>query len=362
MFKSEYHANFYHICRALNVSKTYVSDLGIKFLCGNAYNEIDVGGCKLLESLFVRNSNVTEDGIRTAMIHLTNLKYLDHELPLPIIENNERIIQRPPGYLQSLSCSANGSVVVMCTIPLALNVLSSKRAADNFVEDNNLINIRDVKDDFHALPLFNLFRRFIIRFDQGVVSYLTRFGAPLQSLELQFLENVNVSFICSTCPRLLKLTLFHNISYRPLPPPVHRHCGSSNNPEPIFPIIANHLEYFEFSANLQYRESGNLPELAMILMSPNLKSIFIEKCFFLVDRMILDAFENHRFEKLESLTLIHCNRLSKEAFVDVFLSHSNSLKQLRLLFCEQLCNTSNRDEWLLLAQQRNWVFSMQINI
>ena len=296
------------------------------------------------------------------MMFLTNLKFLDHQLPLPIIENTERIIQRPPGFLKSLNCSANGCVVVNCTIPLALTVLSSKYAACNFVEDNNLININDVKDDFHAIPIFNLFRRYIIRFEQGVVSYLTRFGAPLQSLELHFFENVNVSFICRTCPRLLKLTLFHNNSYRPLPPPVPRHCGSIDNPVQIPPIIANHLEHFEFSAYLEDRESGNLPELSMILMSPNLKTVFIEKCVYLIDRMILDAFESHRFDKLESLTLIDCNELSKEAFVNVFLSHSNSLKQLRLLYCEKLCTTSNRDEWLLLARQRNWDFFMQITL
>ena len=178
-----------------------------------------------------------------------------------------------------------------------------------------------------------------------------------------------------TCPRLLKLRLLHNVSYTPLPPPLpppppptsltrisSGQRGSVDKSIVLPPIISNYLEHFELVADLDERENGYCPELSMILMSPKLKSVTIEKCFYLVDKMILDAFESHGFENLKSLTLIDCNQLSKTAFVDVFLSRSNSLKQLTLLYCEKLCTASNRDEWLLLARQRNWDFFMELTI
>ena len=317
----------------------------------------------MLEALFVRNSKVTPDGVRTALNLLKNLKYLDHQQPLPTVENIDNNVQLPHGSLKSLRCTGYGNVTLECTIPLADNVLSSIYVTDDYVEDMDLIRSYDVKNNFHEGPHLVFDRAYFLRFDRGIASYLSRFGTSLQSLELESFPEVDVSIILRYCPLLKQLKLFQNIDYTSFIPTAHTPSLSAPpayNPIILPSISVIHLENFEFIARSTLRESGDCPELLTILMSPNLKRIKIENCFYLVDQIIIDAFNFHRFQKLESLTLNNCNQLNKKAFSDVFLSQSNSLKTLRLLCCDKLCTESNRNEWMLLAEKQNWDFNMEI--
>ena len=314
------------------------------------------GGCQQLESLFIRNcSNVSQNGVNLAMNFLRNLKVLDHELPLP---QNDRNIQRPTASLISLMCNQRNVVKLTCTLPLTTDVLSSKQVQANFVTDTHLTAVAEVMN-LKPEPdnLLNL-----ITFEVGVVNFLTRFGTPLTTLELLNLHRVDVLFIFRTCCRLQNLALFQIASFQsntfpnPTTHPLLVLHGSNEPP------VARNLETFRLVGNLGSEEANCRDILSIVLMAPNLRVLEIENCTHLVDTILLDALSQQGFERLESLTLINCNELTKDVFVHVFLTQTKNLKYLKLVRCTHLCTVSNRDEWMSIAKRFNWDLRIEITI
>ena len=87
--------------RALCVSNTDVSDLGVQWLCGD-FADGGAPGCRLLVSLFIRYTNVTLIGVRLAMDTLNHLKYLDYETQLPEVTDAQVVL--PTATLISFKC------------------------------------------------------------------------------------------------------------------------------------------------------------------------------------------------------------------------------------------------------------------
>ena len=315
------------------------------------------GGCQLLESLFVRKSNVSRYGVEVAVGRLGNLRYLDSEHPLP---PNERGIQRPTPSLLSFMCTRHGVVKMKCTLPLTDTVLSSKLVQANFVTNIDLAEVRDLLSAFSNVPRQAPNLDHLITFEGGVVQFLTRFGAESETVELLFLHRVDVCLILGTCRRLRNLTLFRISSFqsRPVQDGNAQPATGSNPP----PSIVKCLEHFRFVGDLDSEEADCGELLSVVLAAPNLKCLEIENCPNLVDTLLLDAFNVHRFETLESLTLINCDELTRDLFVHLFLSRNNSLRRVKLIFCKNLCTISNRDEWQSLAKMRHWDLTLEMTM
>ena len=296
-----------------------------------------ISKCQLLEYLHVRDSNVTEFGLHIAVQGLKRLRFLDHQLPIP---DNDRNVQRPTAHLQSFMCSRNGIARFTCTVPLSSGgVYSTKKYEVSVLSDANLAGVVDIMANFNNLQRLVHNRPYLITFEGGIVPYLAQFGDPLQRLKFYRLQELDVLFTFVMCPRVKNLSLLWNSAY----------VSTLQNL-----IIPKCLEHFKFVGELESEMGGRCKDMSALLMAPSLKTVYIENCPNLDDEMIQNAFESHRFENLESLTLINCENVGKDVFVDAFLSRRNSLKALKLVFCHHLCTVANQEEWGRLAELFNW--------
>ena len=332
----------YPYLRALNISKTDVSDSGLRWLCCGTgeRNSPSPGGCLLLESLFVRESRkrVTEIGVKLAIANLSKLKFLDFEFPLATTDS--RGVALPAATMVSFHSSRLGHFRILNMLSLSPNVNTSYCIKQRNISDLNLAGADDI-----MTPFWNEWnRRPTISFWGGVVPYLLRFGQSIQSLHLELMERVDPFFILSTFPCLKSLNFDGNISYiSSIPPPT--------------PLQLS-LEQFNYFG-LPYSDVpiGSF-ELLAILKSPNLKEIKIMRCSTLSNAILKAACEVHRFGKLERLELQQCNLLTMDGFSAVFLNGCRSLKSVYLRNCEHLVNVVGAADWLALqSKDKHWLFS-----
>ena len=333
------------IFRALCVSNTIVTDLGVKRLCGYSDDGALVDGCKLLVSLFIRYTNVSLNGVRIAMETLKSLHYLDYENPLPEVIDAHVVL--PTATLISFKCYKEGAVFLKNRLFLTSEVEVINYILESIVTDQHLANVVDSMREFEIGPMERLLAdndRFVT-FAGGIVPFLNTFGHSLQDIKLASFDEVDPLFVLRACPRLTTLNLDSNARYTPSLP--------LSQTSPI-------LECFVYSG-LDIQCIGG-PELISILKSYCLKHIDIQNCDQLTDSVFEIAFDIHHFSKLEILILRNCNNLSSESFTRVFLSQINSLNVVVLDSCRQLCSSANKIHWSDLIVANKWDLNFTMNV
>ena len=329
--------------RALCVSNTDVSDLGVQWLCGD-FADGGAPGCRLLVSLFIRYTNVTLIGVRLAMDTLNHLKYLDYETQLPEVTDAQVVL--PTATLISFKCYKEGVVYLKNRLRLTKEVEIINYIIEPRVTDQHLADAVDSMREFDIDHLERLLAgadRFI-RFAEGIVPFLNTFGSSLQEIKLASFDEVDTFFVLRACPRLITLNLDFNAGYTssfPIPP------------------TSQFLECFVYSG--QNIQCIGDQELISILKAPNLKHLEILNCDQLTDSILETAFDTHQFAKLEILILRICNNLSSESFTRVFLSQINSLNVVVVDRCQQLCSTANHIKWSTLKCANKWDLNFTMN-
>ena len=317
--------------RALNVSKTDVSDSGLQWLCCGK-NDCDfyakrAAGCVLLESLFLRSTRgrITDIGIAFAISKLQNLKFIDFEHPLPTIVENSKGIVLPTATLEWFYCSGFGKFRVLNRLSLSPSVKTSHCIKKKRIWDLNLTEAEDTMTDF----LDDWQGRPSITFAGGVVPYLSRFGKQsLQYLNLEFIDEVDPFWILRTFPNLKSLVFAGVMSY------------TSSVP---YPPVSQLLQCFNYYGNPFNEEQMGSRELLLILMSPNMRELKIRNCYKLTDDILLNAFASHQFSKLERLELQRCDQISTRTFLRVFLNRKNHLKSVLVKNCLNILDVVLRE-------------------
>ena len=330
---------FTNIFRALCVSNTFVTDLGVKWLCGYSDDGAFVHGCKLLLSLFVRSTNVTLNGVRLAMETLESLHFLDYEDPLP--EVTDAHVVRPTITLISFKCYRQGAVFLKNRLFLTKDSEIINYSLEPIVTDQHLAEAVDSMREFEINPRERLMAgndRFVT-FAGGIVPFLNTFGHSLQEIKLTSFDEVDLLFVLRACPRLTTLNMDSNARYTPSLP---------------LPQTSPILECFVYCGQQGNGQCIGGPELISILKSPRLKHLEFQNCHQLTDSILQTAFNIHRFSKLEILILRNCHNLSSESFTSVFLSQINSLNVVVLDSCRQLCSNANQIQWSDLKVTNKW--------
>ena len=318
--------------RALNVSKTDVSDSGLQWLCcGKNDGDFDAkraAGCVLLESLFLRSTRgrITDFSIAFAISKLKNLKFLDFERPLPTVVANNRGIVLPTSTLECFYCSGFGKFRVLNRLSLSPSVETSHCIKQKRICNLNLTEAEDTMTDF----LDDWQERPSITFAGGVVPYLSRFGQQsLQYLNLEFIDEVDPVWILRTFPNLKSLVFAGVMSY------------TSSVP---YPPVSQVLHCFNYYGNPFNEEHIGSQELLSILMSPNLREFKIRNCYKLTDEILLNAFASHQFSKLERLELQRCDQISTRTFLHVFFSRIHNLKSVLVKNCLNILDVVLREQ------------------
>ena len=136
-----------------------------------------------------------------------------------------------------------------------------------------------------------------ISFPSEVVPFLTRFGKNAQNILLQELKEVDIFSVMSACPLLRQVDFFFcnmNASIVPRPP------------------LSHNLEIYKITDG----RSTSQDNLLYLLLSPNLREIYIQYCPSFCDEVLDAAFRQTRFRNLERISIRDCP-LSKPMFLRV---------------------------------------------
>ena len=320
-------------CRYLNVSYSVVSDDGIRSLCGIS-DHPDAKGCKQLESLYVRSTQITEEGIRFAIQFLEKLKYVDsRHLSNANLQLQSNRVLPPTTSLKSCLFTSDGcfhfEFLVESEEHLKETVIWNTGSTDNWgLMGDATTEIGFQQDVIRGSSTAS--------FPDKIVPFLNRFGRGIHKLKLNSIGQVDVFSLMSICPLIRRFIFFFcnfKVSSVPRPP------------------ISHHLESIEILCD---NKTLGHEELVYLLMSPNVREISIVFCHALCDDVLETAFRHHRFNKLERLSIVNCERVSKRTFTSYFMSESNALKFIEIKNCKFLSTLDNQLEWLSLAASRNW--------
>ena len=279
-------------------------------------------------------------GVRCAVRNLKKLKQLDYNRQLRVCVRAG--VFRPALHMMSFSCSMNGSLSLETFFLLSPDPKHKhcSERTENTVSTYQLATMVDLSSELRE-SIQNVFP--YISFRLGIVPFLTRFGASVQNINLDFLSDVDVFFITFSCP-LVKCIYLYRCSFRSF--------ELSLIPLPQRTIPPAYIE------NITYDGSSGGPigreELLHLFMSPNLTNISLNYCSTLTDDILYAAFNSHEFIYLKQLTLVYCDNVSNEAFKSIFLRESNVLKYIKIIECRQLSSPVVMDEWNAVATRKNW--------
>ena len=277
---------------------------------------------------------MTEKGILLAVERLNKLKYLDHQhLARVNVQVVDSSVSAPVTFLKLFHCGEDGLLKIMSLSNVAPHKSVKHVTYKSSLTDSHLSSIETLTSEMESPPRAE--SNSLISFGKGIVPFLARFGHSLQDLELDFMDDVDISFIARTCPLLKRLVLTY--------------CKKYVSSLPCLKI-SNHLE----SVTIRNGQNVGRDELAGLLLSPNLREIRITSCLALCDNVLLKAFRQHKFRYLERLTIKSCKGLSKSVFSSCFLSESNALNYIEIQKCPSLAVVADRDEWLRRADFNNW--------
>jgi hypothetical protein len=192
-----------------------------------------------------------------------------------------------------------------------------------------------------------------ICFRCGVLPLLQARGLTLEVLFLNMeVTSEEAYVIIKCCPNIRDLTLYGlKSTYRETPEPVVDGAHSSYcSPKEVIPLrkleeinLSNHHS----SPNGIFAISREL--LLLLLSSPALTRVSIEKCFTLDDQIIEEAFTKNKFKYLTTLMLRGCSNVSQKG-IDFFMNETNPLGHI---FVEG-CGNVNIDRLKMMREEKHW--------
>ena len=314
-----------------------VSDNGIEYLCGVSSDPL-VGGCQLLEIFLVRNTDVTERGIRLVLTRLKNLKYVDsRHLAVASAELGTDRVQPLKTFLKSLSFSNDGHLQ-LTFVNMDDETHRQPTAVYNYGHVTDLASIVDAAAELGERRN----RDFQIAIPSGVAPFLGRFGQHLQDIRLLYIKDVDVYAIATTCPLLQKISFFH--------------C------EYVVSSVSRPTRALQHLDDVKLFRANSLPyeQLVHLLMSPNVTHLLLMSCNALSDEAIETAYRHHRFKRLQRLTITLCPFVSKEVISSSFLTESNSIRKMEIEFLPVWSNHEIEKQWLSNAVSPNWDLKLKV--
>ena len=283
-----------------------------------------------LESFFARTTKITGNGIRWAIQYLKNLQYLDsvHLSRANFDRRNIRVCL-PKMNLKSFHFRRDGYLKLEHVVEFPNGLRQKIISNSGYVE--NLATAYDTRTLFTKEQEPNYYN---ISFPIDVVPFLTRFGKYAQDILLQEMKEVDILFVMSACPLLRQVDFFF--------------CKMKASRIPR-PPVSHNLEI----CKIRDGRSVGKDELLYLLLSPNLREIYIHYSPSFCDEVLEAAFRQTRFRNLERLYIRNCP-LSKPIFSLCFMSESNALTLVEIYGCSSLCTRENVKEWLSIAASRNW--------
>ena len=168
-----------------------------------------------------------------------------------------------------------------------------------------------------------------------MISFIAKYGKPMQNLQLKDFSNIDLYSLASMCPLLKNMILDHCYTNSSVirHPPIMQHL------EKLIIYCGRYLVY---------------EEVVHLLLSPNLREIYVSTCPSFCDAALITAFEKHRFANLQRLRIEYCNEISMQVFTSCFLSENNALNLIHVFKCSSLNKSKNRAEWVSLVDSHNW--------
>jgi hypothetical protein len=209
--------------------------------------------------------------------------------------------------------------------------------------------------DFRELKLI---KRLIISdessicFRGGVLPLLQARGHTLETLSLWVeVTSEEAYVIIECCPNIRDLTLVLKSTYRETPEPVvdgaHSSYCSPKEGIPLRKLEEINLSNHHSSPNGIFAISREL--LLLLLSSPALTRVSIEKCFTLDDQIIEEAFTKNKFKYLTTLMFLGCPNVSQKG-IDFFMNETNPLGHIFV----KGCGNVNIDRLKMMREEKHW--------
>jgi hypothetical protein len=329
-----------HFLRELYAEHSSVTDSGLQEL-------FIIGHCKLINTLDLDWTKVTNAGIQLALDNLPSLKVLHHQSTVECLINIHRSLSRQelgivpkyklsmltirPPFKSGRLCLA----VSICPLLTNVDIRMSKEFTDvDLLSLLALENICDLKISGH--------RDGYITFTGGVRPLLKSLGNSLRSLELSQFHGINIPVLTECCPKLISLNLINNFYYQ------------------------NRQDFLKSDEILMNLETlnlrGRIPSLHLFLLlfSPSLLYVRLNDCDTLTDEILMMISIIHRFHRLEHFEISNCNFVTSKG-IDIFMQDSNALKEIDLKWCDKVTR-KNIYDWKKKAKEKNWQLSISAQL
>ncbi|EFX80500.1 hypothetical protein DAPPUDRAFT_318654 [Daphnia pulex] len=320
--------------------------------------EVFCNGQSSLQKLSVNGTEVTHSGIRFAIEHLPVLKELDCDDESDILKAFRRIrretreskkysltkwMWNPPDEVSYKKGSVS-LMVDMCPslVDVFLYVNDEGFTDEELLGFRKLKQLKNVEIEVPFLPS-------IISIRGGVIPLLQARGLTLKGLYLSVeVTSEEVYLIIQCCPNIRRLLLVIKSTVQDTPEPVVDDGIHSSlcSPKEVFPL--RKLETISLSS---YYSRFAIPRglLLLLLSSPTLTDISINKCFTLDDQIIEEACARNSFKYLTRLWLYGCSNVNQKG-IDFFLNEANPLSYIYL----RDCGNVNLEHMKTMAQEKHW--------
>ncbi len=312
-----------------------VTDSGLQELFVN-------GQCKLINTLDLDWTNVTNAGIQLALDSLPLLRVLHNQSTVECLVKVSTLSRQELGIIPKYKLSmltirspfksdSLRLAVSLCPLLTHVDIRFPKELTDvDLLSLLDLENIYDLKIIGH--------RDGQITFAGGVRPLLKSIGNSLKSLELSLLNGINIPVMTECCPNLISLNLLNNLNYT-----------NSRQSGQIF-IKSDEILMKLETLNLR----GWVPSLHLylLLFSPSLAHVRLSDCDSVSDEILMMISIIHRFHCLEHFEISNCNFVTNKG-IDVFMQDSNALKKIELKWCDKVTR-KNICDWKKKAEENNW--------
>ncbi len=188
----------------------------------------------------------------------------------------------------------------------------------------------------------------------GVIPLLQVRGPTLERLCLSMkVTSEEVYLIIECCPNIRCLLLVIESTDLETPEPVVDDGVHSSlcSPKELIPLRM--LEDFYLNPNHTFSPVPifAIPRklLLLLLSSPALTVISIEKCSTLDDQIIKEAFNRNSFKYMTKLRLHGCSNVSQKG-IDFFLNEANPLSEISVQDCENV----DFNRLKMMAEEKHW--------
>jgi hypothetical protein len=186
----------------------------------------------------------------------------------------------------------------------------------------------------------------------GVIPLLQSRGPKLEELSLWMeVTSEEVYVIIECCPNVRRLLLVITSTDLETPELVvdDRVHSSLCSPKEVIPLRM--LEAISLNSNINPNAIFVISRklLLLLLSSPSLTDISIDKCFTLDDQIIEELCTENSFKYLTKLTFLGCSNVSQKG-IDFFLNETNPLDEITV----KKCGNVNLENMKTMAQEKHW--------